>query len=98
MGSAAKMLFGVGLLGATLLAGAVLPLATAYAVSEAFGVPKGVNLDFRRGKVFFSFFTALIIIGRDPGADSKRAGDAVAGGRAGFNGSCCRSFSYLFCC
>lgn len=63
VGSAAKTLFGVGLLGATLLAGAVLPLATAYAVSEAFGVPKGVNLDFRRGKVFFSLFTALIIIG-----------------------------------
>lgn len=47
----------------TLLAGAVLPLATAYAVSEAFGAPKGVNLDFRRGKVFFSLFTALIVIG-----------------------------------
>jgi len=63
VGSAAKILFGVGLLGATLLAGAVLPLATAYAVSEVFGVPKGVNLDFRRGKVFFSLFTALIVIG-----------------------------------
>ncbi|MEP6920990.1 MAG: Nramp family divalent metal transporter [bacterium] len=63
VGSAARALFGVGLLGATLLAGAVLPLATAYAVSEAFGVPKGVNLDFRRGKVFFSLFTALIVIG-----------------------------------
>ena len=57
------MLFGIGLLGATLLAGAVLPLATAYAVSEAFGMPKGVNLDFRRGKIFFSLFTALIVIG-----------------------------------
>lgn len=63
VGSAATVLFGVGLLGATLLAGAVLPLATAYAVSEAFGAPKGVNLDFRRGKVFFSLFTALIVIG-----------------------------------
>lgn len=63
VGNAATLLFGVGLLGATLLAGAVLPLATAYAVSEAFGVPKGVNLDFRRGKVFFSLFTALIVIG-----------------------------------
>lgn len=63
VGSAAKMLFGIGLLGATLLAGAVLPLATAYAVSEAFGAPKGVNLDFRRGKVFFSLFTALIVAG-----------------------------------
>jgi Mn2+/Fe2+ NRAMP family transporter len=63
VGSAARMLFAVGLLGATLLAGAVLPLATAYAVSEALGVPKGVDLDFRRGKVFFSLFTALVVIG-----------------------------------
>lgn len=63
VGNAATLLFGIGLLGACLLAGAVLPLATAYAVSEAFGVPKGVNLDFRRGKVFFGLFTALILIG-----------------------------------
>lgn len=63
VGSAARVLFGIGLLGACLLAGAVLPLATAYAVSEAFGMPKGVNLDFRRGKVFFGLFTALIIVG-----------------------------------
>ena len=63
VGSAARVLFGIGLLGATLLAGAVLPLATAYAVSEAFGMPKGVNLDFRRGRVFFSLFTALIVVG-----------------------------------
>lgn len=63
VGSSAKLLFAVGLLGASLLAGAVLPLATSYAISEAFGIPKGVNLDFRRGRVFFSLFTALIIIG-----------------------------------
>jgi Mn2+/Fe2+ NRAMP family transporter len=63
VGSSATTLFAIGLLGASLLAGAVLPLATAYAVSEAFGIPKGVNLDFRRGKAFFSIFTALIVIG-----------------------------------
>ena len=63
MGNAATALFAVGLLGATLLAGAVLPLATSYAVSEAFGAPKGVNLDFRRGKVFFSLFTSMIVVG-----------------------------------
>jgi Mn2+/Fe2+ NRAMP family transporter len=63
VGNAAQGLFAVGLLGASLLAGAVLPLATSYAVSEAFGVPKGVNLDFRRARVFFTLFTALIIIG-----------------------------------
>jgi len=63
VGSAAKTLFAIGLLGASLLAGAVLPLATSYAICEAFGEPKGVSLDFRRARVFFSLFTALIVIG-----------------------------------
>ena len=63
VGNSAKLLFGIGLLGASMLAGAVLPLATSYAISEAFGVPKGVNLDFRRARVFFTLFTALIITG-----------------------------------
>ena len=62
-GQSAETLFAVGLLGASLLAGAVLPLATSYAVSEAFGIPKGVNLDFRRGRIFFTIFTALIVLG-----------------------------------
>lgn len=62
-GAAAGKMFAVGLLGASLLAGAVLPLATAYAVTEALGTPKGVDLDFRRGKTFFSIFTALIVFG-----------------------------------
>ncbi len=59
----AGTLFAVGLLGASLLAGGVLPLATSYAISEAFGIPKGVNLDYRRGKVFFGLFTAFIVFG-----------------------------------
>jgi Mn2+/Fe2+ NRAMP family transporter len=63
VGPFAEELFAIGLLGASLLAGAVLPLATAYAISEAFGVPKGVNLDFRRARVFFTIFTALILTG-----------------------------------
>jgi Mn2+/Fe2+ NRAMP family transporter len=62
-GNAAKVLFAVGLMGASLLAGAVLPLATAYAVSEVFGMPKGVNLDFRRAPIFFGLFTGLIFVG-----------------------------------
>lgn len=62
-GNSATLLFAVGLLGASLLAGGVLPLATSYAISEAFGIPKGVNLDFRRGRVFFGLFTAFIVVG-----------------------------------
>src|SRR5256885_4024136 len=63
VGHAARALFAVGLLGASLLAGAVLPLATAYAVAETFGQPKGVSLDFRRAPLFFGLFTALIGLG-----------------------------------
>lgn len=63
VGNAAKTLFGIGLMGASLLAGAVLPLATAYAVSEVFGMPKGVNLDFRRAPIFFGLFTGIIVVG-----------------------------------
>ncbi len=63
VGHSAKALFAIGLLGAGLLAGAVLPVATSYAISEAFGVPKGVNLDFRRARIFFMIFTALIVFG-----------------------------------
>jgi NRAMP (natural resistance-associated macrophage protein)-like metal ion transporter len=62
-GKASGILFGVGLLGASLLAAAVLPLATSYAISETYGFPKGVNLDYRRAKTFFSLFTGLIVIG-----------------------------------
>lgn len=62
-GATATTLFAVGLLGASLLAGAVLPLTTAYAVSEVFGMPKGVNLDFRRAPIFFRSFTWMIIMG-----------------------------------
>ena len=62
-GHFAGMIFAVGLLGASLLAAAVLPLATSYAVSEAFGFSKGVSLDFRRAPLFFGLFTALVIGG-----------------------------------
>jgi Mn2+/Fe2+ NRAMP family transporter len=63
LGASAKILFGAGLLGASLLAGAILPLATAYAIAESFGLPKGINLDFRRAPKFFTLFTALVVFG-----------------------------------
>ena len=63
VGHAATALFAVGLLGATLLAAAVLPLATAYSVSEALGAPKGVDLDFRRAPLFFGLYSVLLVLG-----------------------------------
>jgi Mn2+/Fe2+ NRAMP family transporter len=62
-GPAAGALFAVGLLGASLIAGAVLPLATAYSVSEAFGFRNGVSLDFRRAPIFVGLFTLLLGVG-----------------------------------
>jgi NRAMP (natural resistance-associated macrophage protein)-like metal ion transporter len=62
-GRFAGIIFAVGLLGASLLAAAVLPLATSYAVSEAFGFSKGVSLDFRRAPLFFGLFTTLLLGG-----------------------------------
>jgi Mn2+/Fe2+ NRAMP family transporter len=62
-GHSAGVIFAVGLLGASLLAAAILPLATSYAVSEAFGFSKGVDLDFRRAGIFFTLFTVLIVLG-----------------------------------
>ena len=62
-GQYAQILFAVGLLGASLLAAGVLPVATAYSVAEAFGFRKGVNLDFRRAPIFISLFSVLVAVG-----------------------------------
>ena len=62
-GHFAGTIFAIGLLGASFLAAAVLPLATSYAVGEAFGFSKGVGLDFRRARLFFTLFTLLMVFG-----------------------------------
>jgi Mn2+/Fe2+ NRAMP family transporter len=62
-GSAAEVLFGIGLLGASALAAAVVPLATSYAVAEAVGVERSVSKTFREAPLFMGLFTALIVIG-----------------------------------
>jgi Mn2+/Fe2+ NRAMP family transporter len=62
-GDFAKVLFVTGLVGASLLAASVLPLSTAYAVSEAFGWERGVSHRLRDAPAFFAIFTALIVLG-----------------------------------
>ncbi|MBU3701325.1 MAG: divalent metal cation transporter, partial [Acidimicrobiia bacterium] len=62
-GSGAQILFGIGLLGASALAAAVVPLATSYAVAEAIGVERSVSRTFREAPLFLGLFTALIVIG-----------------------------------
>lgn len=62
-GQYASLLFGLGLFGASLLAGAVLPLTTAYGICEAFGFERGVSRSFREAPVFQTLFTGLIVLG-----------------------------------
>ncbi len=62
-GQFAKALFVAGLVGASLLAASVLPLSTAYAVTEAFGWERGVGFSIREAPAFFIIFTGLIVIG-----------------------------------
>ncbi len=62
-GRYAETLFGIGLFGASMLAAAVLPLATAYSISEALGFEKGVSRSFREAPIFLGVFTFLIAVG-----------------------------------
>lgn len=59
----AKYLFAIGLFGAAMLAMGVLPLATAYSLSEALGFEKGLSRSFREAPIFLGIFTSLIVIG-----------------------------------
>ncbi len=62
-GRYAETLFAVGLFGASMLAAGVLPLATAYSISEALGFEKGVSRSFREAPIFIGIFTFLVAVG-----------------------------------
>src|SRR5213078_4014908 len=62
-GPYAEKLFAIGLFGASMLAAGVLPLATAYSISEALGYEKGVSRSFREAPIFIGIFTFLIAVG-----------------------------------
>ncbi len=62
-GQFASLLFGVGLVNASLLSAAILPLATAYNVCEGLGFESGVDKRFSEAKIFYSLYTFLIVLG-----------------------------------
>ena len=57
-GDSATVLFGLGLVGAGLLAAAVVPLSTAYSVAEAFGRSADLNDGFRDARLFYGAYAA----------------------------------------
>ncbi|WP_026888685.1 Nramp family divalent metal transporter [Clostridium beijerinckii] len=62
-GEAAFTLFGAGLFGASVLATAVIPLSTSYAICEAFGWESGVDNDYKDAPAFFGIYTGIIVLG-----------------------------------
>lgn len=63
LGPYAPFLFAVGLLGASLLAAAVLPLSTSYSICESFGFEHGVSRSFKEAPVFVGLFSGMVILG-----------------------------------
>ena len=62
-GQLAEILFGVGLLNASLMAASVLPLSTAYSIAEAFGWERGIGSTFKEAPQFFFLYTFIIVVG-----------------------------------
>ncbi|MEK7131588.1 MAG: divalent metal cation transporter [Patescibacteria group bacterium] len=61
-GHFAEILFAFGLFSASMLGAFILPVATAYALCEAFGWEYGFNTNWQTGKIFYSIILFSIIL------------------------------------
>jgi Mn2+/Fe2+ NRAMP family transporter len=59
-GRLASTLFGAGLLGAALLAASILPLSTAYSVSEALGREAALDDSLREAPLFYGTYALVV--------------------------------------
>jgi Mn2+/Fe2+ NRAMP family transporter len=62
-GRFASLLFAVGLINASLLSAAILPLATTYNICEGLGFESGISKRVREAPIFYSVYTMLIVFG-----------------------------------
>ena len=62
-GDWATVLFGIGLFGASFLASFILPLSTAYASCEAFGLEYGLDRSWGEAPFFFGIYCFVLIGG-----------------------------------
>jgi NRAMP (natural resistance-associated macrophage protein)-like metal ion transporter len=62
-GQFASILFGFGLLNASLFGAALVPVSTSYVITEAFGFESGLNFSFKEAPEFYGLFTFAILIG-----------------------------------
>jgi Mn2+/Fe2+ NRAMP family transporter len=61
-GKLAATLFGLGFLGAALLAASVVPLSTAYSIAEAFRKNCDVDDGFAQARLFYCSFAAMVAV------------------------------------
>jgi Mn2+/Fe2+ NRAMP family transporter len=62
VGDFATTLFGLGIVGAAMLAAAIVPLSTAYSVAEGLGRPSGLDLTAREAPAFYlSYGVAMAV-------------------------------------
>jgi Mn2+/Fe2+ NRAMP family transporter len=62
-GAFASQVFAVGLFGASVLAAAVVPLATTYSTTEAIGFERGISRSFSEAPAFLGLYTGLLVLG-----------------------------------
>ena len=61
-GELAKEVFAIGLIGAALLAASILPLSTAYAVTDLTGRPAALDDKVEEAPLFYSTFAAITLV------------------------------------
>ena len=59
-GKFASLLFAIGLINASLLSAAILPLATSYNICEGLGFESGIDKRFSEAPIFYWLYTLLI--------------------------------------
>jgi NRAMP (natural resistance-associated macrophage protein)-like metal ion transporter len=61
-GTLAKDLFAIGIIGAALLAASILPLSTAYSVSDLTGSPAALDDSFTEAPLFYITFATITVL------------------------------------
>lgn len=62
-GNLASVLFAFGFLNASVFGAALVPISTAYVISEAFGFESGLNFSFREAPQFYGLFALALVLG-----------------------------------
>jgi len=62
-GKFATALFAFGFLNASIFGAALVPFATSYVITEAFGFESGLNFKFREAPQFYGLFTFSLLLG-----------------------------------